>query len=314
MSNKMITAAWNVPLPAHARLVLIALADSASDDNGTCWISNRTLMEKSTAAKTTLFYILGAFERLGIVARETRFRPENGSQTSSLKRVKIPVFSGTKKEIEAAKAKFIIEFEAAYSATRSRKNTISQHVTAGEGSLCDLPHPTLGDTPLITQSDSLYESPIESSSELEEEEDVPCEIHEVFPAPLSLVSEDELAAAIDYVVGRFAKRSPAGYRAKLMAGLLQSDAGWVVTVEEGLLAVRARADMPSSKAHRRVVGEVVGEIQARINLMQIHGAGDKEISHEVSVILRNAALSGRISPSDSSKIMHDLKYVVGGAA
>lgn len=168
MSNKMITAAWDVPLSAHARLVLIALADSASDDEGVCWVSNRTLMEKSTAAKTTLGYILGAFERLGIVRRETRFRPENGSQTSSLKRVCVPLFLGSKKEIEFAKAKFSAEFEGAYLAARSGKDTPPRHVTGGEGSHGDLPHPTHGDLPHLTLGDPLYEPSFEPSSLKEE--------------------------------------------------------------------------------------------------------------------------------------------------
>lgn len=163
MSNKMITAAWDVPLPAHARLVLIALADSASDDEGVCWISNKTIMEKSTCAKTTLGYILFAFEKLGIILRETRFRPENGSQTSSLKRVVIPIFSGSKKEIEEAKVKFKAEYETAYISARLKKDTPSHHVTGGEGSQGDLPHITLGDLPPVTQCDPLYEPSYEPS-------------------------------------------------------------------------------------------------------------------------------------------------------
>lgn len=161
MSNKMITAAWDVPLPAHSRLVLIALADSASDDEGVCWISNKTIMEKSTCAKTTLGYILFAFEKLGIILRETRFRPENGSQTSSLKRVVIPVFSGSKKEIEEAKMKFKAEYETAYISARLKKDTPSHHVTGGEGSQGDLPHTTQGDLPPVTQCDRLYEPSVE---------------------------------------------------------------------------------------------------------------------------------------------------------
>lgn len=159
----MITAAWDVPLPAHARLVLIALADSASDDEGVCWISNKTIMEKSTCAKTTLGYILFAFEKLGIILRETRFRPENGSQTSSLKRVVIPVFSGSKKEIEGAKVKFKAEYETAYISARLKKDTPSHHVTGGEGSQGDLPHITLVDLPPVTQCDPLYEPSVEPS-------------------------------------------------------------------------------------------------------------------------------------------------------
>lgn len=162
----MITAAWDVPLPAHARLVLIALADSASEDEGVCWISNKTIMKKSTCAKTTLGYILFAFEKLGIILRETRFRPENGSQTSSLKRVSIPVFSGSKKEIEEAKVKFKADYEAAYISARLKKDTPSHHVTWGEGSQGDLPHITQGDLPPVTQCDLLYEPSVKPSSKV----------------------------------------------------------------------------------------------------------------------------------------------------
>lgn len=134
MSNKMITAAWDVPLPAHARLVLIALADSASEDEGVCWISNRTIMDKACAGKSTVGYILAAFERLGIAARETRFEArKNGAQTSSIKRISIPAFTGSAEEIAAAKARFTIEYDAAYVWARSRKDTPS-HDVVGEGS------------------------------------------------------------------------------------------------------------------------------------------------------------------------------------
>lgn len=130
MSTKMITAAWEVPLPAHARLILIALCDAASDDDGVCWVSNKTLRKKSTAAKTTLTYILGAFELLGIVQRETRFRADSGSQTSSFKRIVVPVFEGSKKEIAEAKKRFSESFESAYRKARSGKDTPCHVVTS----------------------------------------------------------------------------------------------------------------------------------------------------------------------------------------
>lgn len=151
MSNKMITAAWDVPLPAHARLVLIALADSASEDEGVCWISNRTIMEKACAGKSTVGYILAAFERLGIAVRETRFEArKNGAQTSSIKRIQVPAFTGTAEEIAVAKAHFIIKYDEAYAWARTPKNT-PFHEVVGEGPHhVESPHPTQSGTPHST--------------------------------------------------------------------------------------------------------------------------------------------------------------------
>lgn len=167
MSNKMITAAWEVPLPAYARLVLIALADSASEDEGVCWISNRTIMNKACAGKSTVGYILAAFERLGIAVRETRFEArKNGAQTSSIKRINVPIFVGTDDEIRVAKARFAAEYDEAYAWARSPKDTPS-HDVVGEGAhhvvpthptQSGIPHSTLCGTPPTTLGGTLEPS------------------------------------------------------------------------------------------------------------------------------------------------------------
>jgi ribosomal protein L35AE/L33A len=190
MSNKMITAAWEVPLPAHARLVLIALADSASEDEGVCWISNRTIMYKACAGKSTVGYILAAFERLGIAVRETRFEArKNGAQTSSIKRISVPIFAGTDDEIRVAKARFAAEYDEAYAWARSPKDTPFHDVVGGahhvapthptrsgipHSTLCGTPPTTLGGT-LEPSSYSSFESSSSSSlppQAIEEEEGV----------------------------------------------------------------------------------------------------------------------------------------------
>lgn len=262
MSNKMITAAWDVPLPAHARLVLIALADSASDDEGVCWISNKTIMQKSTCAKTTLGYILFAFERLGIILRETRFRPENGSQTSSLKRIVVPLFNGSKEEVEAAKNEFAKRYEEAYLLARKKKDTPSHHVTWGEGSQ--------GDLPPVTQCDPLYEPSFEPSESEEEEEVGICEVEIVATSslpplvipmamghlPISLIEQ-----AIDKAVAKLARRSPAGYRRRLLEGLAAGDAGWIETVSEFVKQVEgysySEAPWQREKRLKREEGEAI---------------------------------------------------------
>lgn len=65
------------------KLVLVALADNASDD-GTCWPSQRTLATKTGLANRTVRYALQALEERGIVARQHRMRLEGKGRTSDL--------------------------------------------------------------------------------------------------------------------------------------------------------------------------------------------------------------------------------------
>jgi len=81
MSLKLITKAWETNFKGNDLLVLISLADNASDE-GYCFPSWNTIMKKTKVGKSTLSYILKSFEKFGVLERKTRKR-EDGSNTSN---------------------------------------------------------------------------------------------------------------------------------------------------------------------------------------------------------------------------------------
>lgn len=271
MSNKMVGMAWDVPLPAIARLVLIALADSASDDEGICWLSNRTIRERSTASKTSLTYILNTFEQIGLLKRNPRFR-ENNSQTSSFKTLNIPKFEGTKAEIIAAKQHFIDTYYIAYAAARTKKNdkidTLCHSVIGGVESPSDREVVTQSDAPHITLSDN-QESSFESSSKFQEEDEGGCKVEIVtlecllpplvIPAVLENIPSSLIEKAIDKAVSKLSKRSPVGYRRRLLEGLAIGDEGWIGTVLEFVKQIAATSEAPweQDKRLKREQGEAL---------------------------------------------------------
>ena len=87
MSIKLITQAWDTQLKGNDLLVLIALADNASDE-GYCFPSWNTIMKKTKVGRSTLSYILKSFEHFNILERNHRKR-ENGSNSSNEYIVKI---------------------------------------------------------------------------------------------------------------------------------------------------------------------------------------------------------------------------------
>lgn len=87
MSIKLITKAWETDFKGNDLLLLIALADSASDE-GVCFPSWNTIREKTKISKGTLSYTLKAFEHFGIIERNHRKR-ENGSNKSNEYIIKI---------------------------------------------------------------------------------------------------------------------------------------------------------------------------------------------------------------------------------
>jgi hypothetical protein len=81
MSIKLITKAWDTQFKGNDLLVLISLADNASDE-GYCFPSWNTIMKKTKVGKSTLSYILKSFEHFGVLERKSRKR-EDGSNTSN---------------------------------------------------------------------------------------------------------------------------------------------------------------------------------------------------------------------------------------
>lgn len=66
----------------NARLVLIALADCASDD-GACWPSIRRIAKMSKVSEQTAKKYLRAFELIGLIEIEERF-DRKGRRTSNI--------------------------------------------------------------------------------------------------------------------------------------------------------------------------------------------------------------------------------------
>lgn len=81
MSIKLITKAWESPAKGNDLLVLISLADNASDE-GYCWPSWKSIMAKTKVSKGTLSSVLNRLEEAGYIARESRKRT-NGSDASN---------------------------------------------------------------------------------------------------------------------------------------------------------------------------------------------------------------------------------------
>lgn len=75
VSIKVMTAVWeNAPVRQGSLLVLLALADFASD-NGLCWPSVETLAKKARLKRRHTQDILWKLERLGWITREVGTGP-----------------------------------------------------------------------------------------------------------------------------------------------------------------------------------------------------------------------------------------------
>ena len=81
MSVKLMSKAWETELKANPLLVLLAMCDFANDE-GELYPSLKTLANKARVSKTTLSYILNAFEIMNVITRTKRKR-DNGSDTST---------------------------------------------------------------------------------------------------------------------------------------------------------------------------------------------------------------------------------------
>jgi hypothetical protein len=73
--------AWETDTKGNELLVLIALADNASDE-GYCWPSWGTIMKKTKVSRGTLSTVLKSLESKNLIRRESRKR-ENGSDSSN---------------------------------------------------------------------------------------------------------------------------------------------------------------------------------------------------------------------------------------
>ena len=85
MSIKLTAKAWETNQSGNDLLVLLALCDF-SNDEGVSFPSLKTLSSKAKVSKTTLSYILRAYEDIGVITRERRTR-DNKSNTSTLYKI-----------------------------------------------------------------------------------------------------------------------------------------------------------------------------------------------------------------------------------
>jgi len=89
-----MSKAWETDQRGNDLLVLLALCDFASDE-GVCFPSLSTLKDKAKVSKTTLTYILNAYEEIGAITRTQRKR-ENKSDTSTLYKINTLVIDSNK--------------------------------------------------------------------------------------------------------------------------------------------------------------------------------------------------------------------------
>ena len=82
MSIKLTAKAWETNQSGNDLLVLLALCDF-SNDEGLSYPSLKTLCNKAKVSKTTLSYILKAYQEIGVLTRTRRTR-DNNSDTSTL--------------------------------------------------------------------------------------------------------------------------------------------------------------------------------------------------------------------------------------
>jgi len=85
MSVKSLTWAFEQPISATEKVVLLALADHANE-HGMCWPSVSLLMQRAHVGERTVQRAIQSLEDGGFIVRERRKR-ENGSDTSNLYRL-----------------------------------------------------------------------------------------------------------------------------------------------------------------------------------------------------------------------------------
>lgn len=104
MSVKALTWAFDQPISATDKVVLLALADHASD-RGECWPSVSLLMQRAYVGERTVQRALQSLEDGGFIIRERRQR-ENGSDTSNLYRLMLTkVSQGVSAEVSVDQRK-----------------------------------------------------------------------------------------------------------------------------------------------------------------------------------------------------------------
>lgn len=110
MSIKLMAKAWESNVSGNDLLVLLALCDFANDD-GELYPSLATIKKKSKVSKSSLCYILKAYEDIGVITRLKRKR-ENGSDTSTHYKILTLDFNGEAYKVAYQNARKYVAVES----------------------------------------------------------------------------------------------------------------------------------------------------------------------------------------------------------
>lgn len=139
--------AWETDASGNDLLVLLALCDFSNDD-GLSFPSLKTLSAKAKVSKSTLSYILRAYEEIGVMTREKRQR-DNKSDASTMYKINHLNFD-------------IKTYKTAYQ--KSRKYTEKVHIVNTTSSQCEHGVNTENNlnvnTGVFAQCEHLYEPPV----------------------------------------------------------------------------------------------------------------------------------------------------------
>ena len=147
MSIKLMNQAWETDASGNDLLVLLALCDF-SNDEGLSYPSLKTLSGKAKVSKSTLSYILRAYEEIGVIQREKRQR-DNKSDASTMYKINNLNFD-------------IKDYKKAYQKARNytgsvhNANTVNSQCEHGENAENKLNV----NTGVFAQCEHLYEPPV----------------------------------------------------------------------------------------------------------------------------------------------------------
>jgi hypothetical protein len=131
------------------------------------------------------------------------------------------------------------------------------------------------------------------------------------PPQLSHLTEDVVFDWAKAAAEKPGVNNPARYRAALLKKVRESDPE---TLENVLIFAESGGQKPANKASARQIGQIAGEIAARIEIMRNHNRSQFEIDKEVEGIIRHAISIHQLSQIDIAKIQNDVDILLGGAA
>lgn len=247
MSFKIIGAAFDLPLIGNDKLVFLALCENADDNTRTCYPSYSTIQRKASLVNSSLktcLLVLEAIDLIEIKIRSTK----NGGRTSTL--YKINEFDS--ETFDKAKYKKTAKAIRKNRNFREKKDNQSLKVDTNVKysnlrnsiQVRDYTHPPKFGMVLDTQPPKLGEEPLAISFEplaILEEEVNPC------PQTLSHISSELLEEALDLAIRKYAKTSPDGFRAKLLAGVESGNLFSIRTLLECVKQVKSLKIPPWEK-------------------------------------------------------------------